>query len=580
MTAARRVAYWFRTDLRLHDSPALKAALDLKPDYFYPIWIWDPTYIYHGFKVGPNRWKFLLDSQNDLSKSITKINPKSKLLVIRGEPIPVLQLLLVEWGITDLVFEQDTEKYASSRDKEVKVLAKRLGVNVLDVVGRNLWDPHKILRANNNKPTLSITSLRKAATRLGTIKKPEKAPDYLPDPGPLEINTDKNKLMVKSYPDLNKQFRVGKCTCYDTMTGPKKDFAIVTMEELGMPKVKTFHIGGETEALRLLEDFVKDPKRVAQFAKPDTSPAQFSPQSTSLISPHLHFGTLSVRYVWHKVDEAIKKFKGTSTQPPVSFHGQLLFREMYFCAEAAIENFGQTYGNRYCRYIDWNLCNKYDESGEFIGIDEITGPDDGTQANEWFENWKYGKTGFPWIDALMRQLRQEGWIHHLGRHSVACFLTRGHCYISWERGAEVFQELLLDHEPACNIGNWQWLSCTCFFAQYYRVYSPVAFGQKWDKKGKFIRRYVPELKNYPDKFIYDPWNSPKEAQKNSGCIIGKDYPAPMFDENERRKICLDRMKNAFQQNLHGTDKTVLKGNIEKNSNSFDERKQKKIKMSS
>ena len=99
----------------------------------------------------------------------------------------------------------------------------------------------------------------------------------------------------------------------------------------------------------------------------------------------------------------------------------------------------------------------------------------------------------------MRQLRQTGWIHHLGRHSVACFLTRGQGYISWERGAEVFDELLLDWDPACNAGNWMWLSCSAFYSMYYRVYSPVAFAKKWDPTGELVRRYCPELAGFPDK---------------------------------------------------------------------------------
>jgi cryptochrome len=196
---------------------------------------------------------------------------------------------------------------------------------------------------------------------------------------------------------------------------------------------------------------------------------------------------------------------------------------------------------------------------------------DSAEAETYFQRWKHGRTGFPWIDALMRQLAQEGWIHHLGRHAVASFLTRGGCYIDWERGAEVFEEWLIDHEAACNIGNWQWLSCTAFFAQFYRVYSPIVFPQKWDKEGAFVRRYVPELAQFHKKYIYEPWKAPIADQKRWGCRIDGDgmtkeedsamktYPKPMFDFATQREICLKGMKNAYHVSLYGNDPKVLDG---------------------
>lgn len=170
----------------------------------------------------------------------------------------------------------------------------------------------------------------------------------------------------------------------------------------------------------------------------------------------------------------------------------------------------------------------------------------------------------------MRQLRQEGWIHHLGRHAVACFLTRGGCYIDWERGAEVFEEWLIDHEVSCNSGNWQWLSCTAFYSQFYRCYSPIAFPKKTDAKGEFVRHFCPELKDYPDKFIYEPWKAPTADQKKAGCLIKGDgqeteeggmkvYPKPMFDFNARRTICIDAIKSAYRVNLYGDNPKVKDG---------------------
>lgn len=161
----------------------------------------------------------------------------------------------------------------------------------------------------------------------------------------------------------------------------------------------------------------------------------------------------------------------------------------------------------------------------------------------------------------------------------------------------MFEELLIDHEAACNIGNWQWLSCTAFFSQFFRCYSPIAFPQKWDKEGEFVRRYVPELKGYDRKYIYEPWKAPIADQKAWGCVVKKFensmmgdvrtygnepadgcastkankttstkndtnlkiYPKPMFDFPTRREICLSAMKTAYSIGLHGADEKVLNG---------------------
>jgi deoxyribodipyrimidine photolyase len=556
-----RVVYWFRTDLRLHDSPALKAALDLEPDCLYPIWTWDPHYVYRA-RVGPNRWQYLLDCQNDLSKSITKLNPRSKLFVVREAPQTLFPKLFKAWKITHLVFEKDTDAYARDRDEKVMNIAKKAGVEVIIKVGRTLYDPDELVKQNHGKPTMSISQVQAAGKKIGGISRPISAPKKFPDPGPIDLNFDQEK--PASEPDINAIQRDGVEASYYAIAGPNSDFAPPTMAELGLKEATTSHRGGETIALQMLEDIIANEDYTATFEKPKTAPTAFSPQATTLLSPHMHFGSLSCREFYWRVQDVVSNYKGKASQPPTSLTGQLLFRDMYFGAQAALGYaFGQTYNNPACRFIPWHLPSEINPS---TGL--ITGKyliDDST-ADEHFQRWKHGLTGFPWIDALMRQLKTEGWIHHLGRHAVACFLTRGGCYIDWERGAEVFEEWLIDHEAACNIGNWQWLSCTAFFAQFYRVYSPVAFPQKWDKEGDFVRKYVPELRGFDKKYIYEPWKAPISDQKKWGCRIIEGpnggegtYPKPMLDFGERREVCLQGMKNAYHVGLYGNDPKVLDG---------------------
>lgn len=525
-----KVIYWFRTDLRLHDSPALAAALDLKPDCLWPIWTWDPHYVYET-RVHPNRWQFLLDCQNDLSEGIQKINPKSRLIVMREAPTTLLPKLFKHWKVTHLVFEKDVDAYGRERDEKIIEIAKEQGVEVIVVNGRTLWDSDEVVKANGNKPTMSIKQLEAAAEMLGDPQKPIPAPKKLPNLGTLDVIFEQNKPSKDIF-DKNKHNRKSKDQSYNQIAGPENGFEVPTLEELGFDEnsATTPIRGGEGKALQQLEKLANDSKFIMTFEKPKTAPTQFDPPATTQLSPHVHFGSIGVRkFYWTARD--IEE-KGNSSGPPQSLTGQLLFREMYFAAFAKIgAPFLRTEGNPHCRYVPWSLRSPDDEN---------------KKANEWLDKWAHGQTGFPWIDAAMRQLRQEGWIHHLARHAVACFLTRGGCFIAWERGLEVFEELLLDHEPACNAGNWQWLSCTAFYAMYYRMYSPVSFPQKWDKNGDYIRKYVPELKNIPGKFIYEPWKAPKDQKP-------ADYPEPIFDFGERRKICMDQMKAAYEAGKYGTD---------------------------
>jgi cryptochrome len=115
----------------------------------------------------------------------------------------------------------------------------------------------------------------------------------------------------------------------------------------------------------------------------------------------------------------------------------------------------------------------------------------------------------------------------------------------------VFDRLLLDADPALNAGNWMWLSCSAFFHQYFRVYSPVSFAAKYDKSGAYVRRWLPVLAKLPDKYIYCPWEAPESVQRAAGCVVGKDYPSPIVDHASASKECMRRMSEAFAASKEG-----------------------------
>ena len=301
----------------------------------------------------------------------------------------------------------------------------------------------------------------------------------------------------------------------------KDQYSVPSPQDMGYPKRKDplKFPGGETEALRRLKSRVMDRADwVAAFEKPNTAPNSIEP-STTVLSPYLSHGSLSAALMFNELSAAIKNKK--ASQPPVSLHGQLLWREFFYLQGATTPNFDRMVGNPKCRQIPWD------------------------NNEEYMRAWKEGRTGYPFIDAIMRQLKQEGWIHHLARHAVACFLTRGDLYQSWEVGAKIFEEELLDFDWSLNAANWQWLSCSNFFYQYFRCYSPIAFGKKTDAEGAYIRKYVPELREMSSLYIYDPSKAPKSAQVSAGCVIGKDYPLPIVEHSSISKINMGRMKEAY-----------------------------------
>ena len=269
--------------------------------------------------------------------------------------------------------------------------------------------------------------------------------------------------------------------------------------------------------MRILTNYLKDKKKVAEFEKPKTSPCAFNPASTTVLSPYLKFGSLSIKKFYHEIN-LILKSSSKKSQPPVSLLGQIYWREFFYTSSIGIKNFHLMEKNISCKEVDWNL-----QSYPFDKKEKISGQE--LLSEKHYNAWVEAKTGYPWIDAIMIQLKNEGWIHHLARHAVACFLTRGDLYISWERGLEIFEELLLDADYALNAGNWLWLSGTSsYFTAYFRIYSPVAFPKKYDLNGDYIRHYIPSLKDFPKEYIYEPWKAPKSLQEKLNCVIGRDYP--------------------------------------------------------
>eukprot|EP00039_Didymoeca_costata_P010237 m.137309 g.137309 ORF g.137309 m.137309 type:complete len:564 (+) comp14750_c0_seq5:173-1864(+) len=552
-----RCLVWFRKGLRVHDNPALLEGINhvtaSGEGMLQPVFILDPWFL-KPESVGPNRMRFLLETLQDLDSQLR--HHGSNLLILHGKPIEVLQKAVSAWGISHVVWEDDIEPYARKRDAEVTETLTNAGIKCEAPSGHTLYNMKEMLKkCKGGKAPVTYTEFQKVMKAMGAPPKPVDMPERFPPS--LDVTTI----------DLGK-----------VSTGS----GIPTLKDLGYPTLSENEgfpaRGGEGEALRRLYRQLKRVNWVATFEKPKTDPTQrfyalvsrsseekknpftiaaakkgeyadkksedsLMTPSTTALSPYLKFGCLSPRLFYHELKKTYSS-AGKHSQPPVSLEGQLLWREFYYLVASATPNFDKMEGNPICRQIPWN------------------------HDKELLAAWENGKTGYPWIDAAMTQLRKEGWIHHLARHAVACFLTRGDLFVHWEYGRNVFDRDLVDADWALNNGNWMWLSCSCFFYQYFRVYGPHSFAKKYDKEGNYVKHFLPVLKKMPAKYIYEPWTAPLEIQRKAGCIIGKDYPNPIVEHASASKACIEKIAHAY--NAHkaatgGESKATKKSKKEKGS---------------
>jgi len=507
--------HWFRKGLRLHDNPGLTAATSQENvSKMYPLYIMDGD-SYQLLRCTALRANFLVECLQDLDKSLRESG--SRLYVGKGDPIEVLPKLWDKWGVTHMTFEQDEtdEPYAKQRDEKVLEQAKKYGIKVESFASETLHPLHKYTEVAKGSVPSTMGAFQTLFGKMGKVTKPTPAPKKYP---PSDDHDSKIMLPPKSATDLPWSRHVPK----DEVT-PHWDAANCR----GLAPIVR---GGEVCALAQLKKTVEErPNFVATYEKPMTSPVATREMSTTVLSPYMSLGCLSPRRLWYAIAESSARSSATSkSKPPVSLHGQALWRDFnHLMAHEANRNqpgsWGQIDGNKFCRPIPWD--------------------DDKVLLSA----WKEGRTGYPWIDACMKQLETEGWIHHLGRHAVACFLTRGDLWQSWEKGAEHFESRLLDADYALNGFNWLWLSCSGFFYQYFRCYSPVAFQKKNDPNGEYIRKWIPELRELPSKYIYEPWTAPASIQEKAGVRIGRDYPKPIVDHAIESKENMSKMKMAYDQ---------------------------------
>jgi deoxyribodipyrimidine photo-lyase len=262
---------------------------------------------------------------------------------------------------------------------------------------------------------------------------------------------------------------------------------------------------GEDAALDRLRRFTK--RAVARYGAERNRPDR---EGTSRLSPHLHFGELSPQQVWAAV---------LSAPGAEAFLRQLAWREFAYHLLCAHPRTPRQPFNPAFRHFPWR------------------------RRRRWLRAWQKGRTGYPYIDAAMRQLWATGWMHNRARMAVASFLVKD-LLIPWQDGAAWFLDTLVDADLANNTMGWQWVAgCGVDAAPYFRVFHPVLQGEKFDPRGAYVRRWVPELRKLPAQHIHQPWNAPPQALAAAGVCPGETYPRPIVEHAEAREAALA----AFQE---------------------------------
>jgi len=466
--------FWFRKDLRLEDNRGLSEFLSNiknapeEGNKFAFIYIKNfDSYNYYGQK----RIAFLNETLAELSESLDYYG--LKLHIIKGSSPDIFKRLADKFGSINLFANRQVEPYSVKRDNSVKNIIENCGGSFKLFSDTTIFDFGEIIKDDKTPYTVFTPFKKKFLSLLSPDRFTERYCDF--------------SCLKK----LRKENNIDNLGDFETYNPAAKNNSISNSD---------FLKGGSIEGLKHLRNFYNS--SMHDYKKNRDFPAL---QGTSMVSAYLHFGAISIRECF---ETAYKKLENlTSREGVETWISELIWREFYY-------------------HITFHFPHIINKSfkPEFENIK--------WDNNEsLFEKWKTGQTGYPIVDAGMRQLLKEGWMHNRVRMITASFLTKD-LLIDWMLGEKFFAEHLIDLDFSCNNGGWQWSASTgCDAQPYFRIFNPYLQSAKFDTEGEYIKKYVPELSDVPSKQIHNPSE-----------IKDIDYPQPVVEHHLQKIEALKRYR--------------------------------------
>jgi deoxyribodipyrimidine photo-lyase len=408
----------------------------------------------------------------------------NRLVIRRGPTLPALQRLVKETKAGAVFWNRRYEPAVIARDQKVMTDLQAAGLEVGSFNGALLYEPWTI-QNKSHKPFQVFTPFWRTCLASADPDAPLPAPRKLavPQKWPTSLPLAALELEPKH------NWTEGMCAAWQPGS-----------------------VGAAAELKRFLRD------GVLNYSENRNRPDLIG---TSRLSPHLHFGEISPRQIWH----AVRQFGKAQAIPEQTWRSWQFLTELGW--------------REYAHHLLYHFPHTPEQP---LRADFARFP---WRSNaDWLRAWQQGRTGFPLVDAGLRELWSTGWMHNRVRMVVASFLVKN-LLLSWQEGARWFWDTLVDADLANNTLGWQWTAgCGADAAPYFRIFNPVSQGEKFDPRADYIRRWVPELALLPHEWIHWPWKAPKTVLTDSGNELGRSYPEPVVSHAISREVALEAYKRA------------------------------------
>ena len=433
---------------------------------------------------------FILDTVNNTQKefnlgeasawwlhhSLKSLNESldKKINFFKGDPLEIIENIINDYDVESFSWNRCYSPWEIKRDTKIKSFLKDKDINVKTFNSSLLWEPWEILKDDDTPYKVFSPFYRK-----GCLKKHAGPRQVVESKQNLEPNNQ--KISDKSIDELE---LLAKFPWHDKL-------------------IEHWNVG-ENAAMEKYMNFSKE--GLNGYKDGRNFPSY---PNVSVLSPHLHFGEISPHQIWYH-----DKTKSAPDRDVLHFHSELGWREfsyylIYHFPDMCTDNLNKKFDK-----FPWG------------------------QNDDFLKAWQEGKTGYPIVDAGMRQLWQTGYMHNRVRMIVASFLVKN-LLIDWRKGLEWFNDCLCDADLANNTASWQWTAGSgADAAPYFRIFNPILQGKKFDPDGDYTKHFVPELKNFPSKYLFAPWEAEEEVFTEAGIDYGKDYPMPIVSIEESRDIAL------------------------------------------